>query len=128
MESRPHWIRFPIAFLALFVATWWVFDGMHAFLAGDYVTPEEGEYAGQLGPWSKLVEAVGIAPRSDLMKGLFVACGALWSLTATAYVLRPGRFRKGMLAWAAFSLWFLPVGTVLGVVQLVLLALPVARR
>lgn len=128
METRPHWIRFPIALLALFLAGWWVFDGMHAIVTGDYVTPDEGAYAGQLGPWSKLVEAVGIAPRSNLMKGTFVACGALWCVTAIAYVLRPRPLRKGMLAWAAFSLWFLPVGTVLGLVQLVLLRLPVARR
>ena len=129
MENRPHWIRFPIALLAVLVAHWWVYDGLHAFRTGDYVTPGgDSEYAGQLGPWSILVEAVGIAPRSDLMKGIFVVCGGLWLITAIAYVLRPRSFRKGMLAWAAFSLWYLPFGTVLGLVQLVLLFLPAAKR
>ena len=34
-----------------------------ALIAGDYVTPSKGQYAGQLGPWARLVSAVGLEPR-----------------------------------------------------------------
>ncbi len=32
-------------------------------------------YAGQLGPWSKIVSLVGIPPRSTFMKLLFILLG-----------------------------------------------------
>jgi hypothetical protein len=43
------------------------YDGSRALIVGDYVTPKSGAYAGQLGPWAKLVAAVGIEPRSTVM-------------------------------------------------------------
>ncbi len=53
--------------LAALEAGWMMFDGMRALIVGDYVTPKKGPYAGQLGPWSKLVSAIGLAPRSTLI-------------------------------------------------------------
>ena len=46
-------------------------------MVGDYVRPQSGEYAGQLGPWTKVVEAAGIEPESPVMKGIFVTQGVL---------------------------------------------------
>lgn len=60
-----------IAALALFEAGWMAFDGVRALATGDYVTPSSGPYAGQLGPWSQVVSAVGIPPRSTAMKAIF---------------------------------------------------------
>ncbi len=39
------------------------FDGIRALTVGNYLTPSRGVYADQLGPWSRLIEAVGIEPR-----------------------------------------------------------------
>jgi len=44
------------------------FDGTRALIVGDYIRPQTGEYAGQLGPWAKLVRKIGIAPESTFMK------------------------------------------------------------
>ena len=61
--SRPRgWILVLVA-LVLFEAGWMAFDGAHALVTGDYVTPSTGSYAGQLGPWADVVSAAGIGPR-----------------------------------------------------------------
>ncbi len=104
-------------------AGWMAFDGGRALVVGDYVTPKSGEYAGQLGPWSKVVRAVGIQPRSTLMKSIFFVYGVLWLVMAAAYVIGVSWSWWGMLLLAAGALWYLPFGTLLSVVQLVLLVL-----
>jgi hypothetical protein len=65
-------LRDLLAALALIAAGWMVFDGMHGLLTGDQVRPESGEYAAQLGPWSRVVSALGIEPASALMMCIFV--------------------------------------------------------
>ena len=110
-----------VAALALFLASWFVYDGMHALIAGDYVTPSSGPYAGQLGPWSKLVQAIGIEPRSTLMKCIHVGLG-VGQLTLIGCFIKGVRWGKtGMLVAGATSLWYLPFGTLLGVLQIGLL-------
>ena len=49
-------------------AGWMVFDGTRALILGDYVTPQTGDFAGRLGPWSNLVQAVGIEPSINVSK------------------------------------------------------------
>jgi hypothetical protein len=116
------WLRAIIILLALLEAGWMAFDGTRALIVGDYVTPSSGEYAGQLGPWSRLVSAVGIPPRSILMKSIFVGYGFTWlALTAAfAFTNAPWTWFAMFLA-ALLSLWYLPVGTALGLLQLILL-------
>jgi len=112
-----------IALLAVIVAGWFVLDGLRAFIVGDYVTPTTGEYAGQLGPWSRLVSAIGIDPRSTLMKAIFVVYGAIWLGIIACFLLRRPWAPTAMLVAAIGSLWYLPFGTVLGVVQVGMLVL-----
>jgi hypothetical protein len=118
--------------LASLEAGWMVFDGARALVAGDYVTPSSGEHRGELGPWTRLVEAVGIEPRSTRMKLIFVAYGGTWLAVVRAYVRGLPWARRGMLAAAAGSLWYLWIGTVSGVIQLGLLVIarerPPSRR
>lgn len=114
-------LRWVIVLLALSEAGWMVFDGTRAFVAGDYVTPKSGEYAGQLGPWAKVVEKVGIAPRSSLMKGIFVAYGAAWLAVIVCFALRMPWAWWAMLGAAVGSLWYLVVGTATDVILIVLL-------
>ncbi|MEM7309840.1 MAG: hypothetical protein AAF682_24400 [Planctomycetota bacterium] len=115
-------MRWIVLLLALFEAGWFAFDGAHALLTGDYVTPSSGPHAGQLGPWTALVEGVGLEPRSHLVMGIHLglglvglACCAAWARRATR------RTWFAMVACAAAGLWYLPFGTLLGVLQLVLL-------
>ena len=114
-------IRWVIVVLALVEGAWLAFDGSRAMIAGDYVTPCEGAYAGQLGPWAAVVASVGINPRSTFIKGVHIALGAAWLVTALGVVRRKRWVRTAVMACAVLSLWYLPFGTVFGVVQIALI-------
>ena len=122
---RLGWVVLVLAFVE---GGWLAFDGSTALITGDYITPTSGQYAGQLGPWSKLVSAVGIEPRSTLMKLIHVAIGFVWLAVMVCFVLRLPWAWRGMLLCAVAGLWYLPFGTLLSVVQIVLLLLPALRN
>lgn len=107
--------------LAVVVAGWMLFDGIHALVTGDYVTPNSGERAGQLGPWSEVISAIGLQPRSTAMKLIFVIYGALWLAVLTGFISRQPWGPMAMLIAAIGSLWYLPFGTALGLVQIIML-------
>ncbi|MBD3401985.1 hypothetical protein GF420_03745 [candidate division GN15 bacterium] len=121
-------IRGIIVVCALLVAGWFVFDGARALVVGDYVTPTSGQYAGQLGPWAGLVQAIGIPPRSTGMKLVFVIYGLLWLGIIVGYVVRLPWAWSAMLVAGLLSLWYLPFGTVLGGVQVLLLIIRRPQR
>jgi hypothetical protein len=104
--------------LALVEGSWMTFDGMHALVVGDYVTPSSGARAGELGPWSGIVSAIGIPPRSTAMKLIFVVYGSTWLSVALAWAVGARRARGAMLAAALATLWFLPVGLLFGIFQI----------
>jgi len=112
--------RVTIIILALIEGLWMGFDGTRALTAGDYVTPRSGARAGELGPWHYIVESVGIAPRSTLMKIIFVAFGLAWLIVAAALVRRVPWAVNAALIAAALTLWYLPVGTAFGVIEIAL--------
>eukprot|EP01030_Chromulinospumella_sphaerica_P013273 gene13273-biopygen11568 len=64
-----------IVFLAVLNFGYMALDGSRALVTGSYIAPSSGEYKGRLGPWSKLVSAVGIEPEGKLMKTIFVVWG-----------------------------------------------------
>lgn len=127
MRSLTHWLAWVVLLLALVEGGWLAFDGGRALLIGDYVTPSTGQYAGQLGPWSKLVLAVGIEPRSTLMKSIHLVLGLAWLAVMVCFALRLPWAWWGMLICAIVSLWYLPFGTLLSMIQIVLLLLPPLR-
>ena len=116
-----HWTGWVVIALALVEGGWLAFDGSTALITGDYVTPKSGSHAGQLGPWSKIVAAVGIEPRSTLMKLIHVALGVIWLAMIVAFISGAPWAWWGMIVCAAAGLWYLPFGTLLSVTQLVLL-------
>ncbi len=121
---RLGWI---VLVLALIEGGWLAFDGGRALVVGDYVTPSSGQHAGQLGQWAKVVAAVGIEPRSTLMKSIHVVLGAVWLGVMVCFALGVPWAWTGMLVCAVLGLWYLPFGTLLSIVQIVLLSLPVLR-
>lgn len=120
-----HWTGWIVVVLMTINAGFMAFDGFRALIVGDYITPSSGEYAGQLGPWSKLVEAVGIKPRSTLMKVLFVGYGLITLLTLIAFILQLSWSWWAVLAMAVLGLWYLPFGTIINLISVILLLLPV---
>jgi hypothetical protein len=113
------WVRIALVALGLIEGAWMTFDGGRALAVGDYVTPSSGAHAGQLGPWNYVVSAVGIPPRSTAMKLIFVVYGLSWLIIAFGLALGAGWALPAMLIAALATLWYLPVGTIFGVIQLV---------
>jgi len=112
------WVRLAMVALALVEGAWMTFDGTRALTVGDYVTPSSGAHAGQLGPWSRVVGAIGIPPRSTAMKIIFVVYGLSWVIIALGLALRAGWAFPAMFVAAVATFWYLPVGTVFALVQL----------
>ncbi len=114
-------LRFLAAGVAFILGSWLVFDGTRAFVKGDYVTPSSGPYAGKLGPWSRVVSAVGLEPRSSLVKGLHVFLGVCWLAALGIFLWRPAAGWRALLGMSVASTWYLPVGTVLSVLEIIIL-------
>jgi hypothetical protein len=113
--------------LALFSGGWMVFDGTRALVTGDYTTPNEGAYAGQLGPWSQVVQAIGIPPRSTPMKAAFVAFGIGWLIVAYGLARRKPWALKRLIGMSVATLWYLPVGTAVSLLVLIVAGILRAR-
>ena len=97
------------------------FDGTRALTIGDYVTPRSRP--GELGPWHYAVESVGIAPRSTLMKVIFVVFGVSWLIITGALIRRANWALGAVLAASVLTLWYLPVGTIFALIQIALVLL-----
>lgn len=110
-----------IASPGMFLGTWLLYDGIRAFIVGDFTTPKKGAYAGQLGLWSHVILALGLDPQSPLVKAVHVTLGLMWVTSAISLLLGTAWAWWGLLICAITSLWYLPVGTVVAVVQILLL-------
>ena len=122
-----HWSRWVVVTLVILNAGWMLFDGCRALIVGDYVTPKTGRHAGELGPWSKVTPAVGIPPRSTLMKAIFVVYGLVYLGMLAVFLSGASWSRWGMILMAVLGLWYLPFGTVVNLLVLALLQLPSLR-
>jgi hypothetical protein len=114
-------IKWVIVVLAVLNFGYMTFDGSRALVKGDYIRPKSGEYAGQLGPWSKLVEKIGINPESTMMKGIFLAWGLIGLTITVCYVLEMGWASNGLIVINVLSLWYLVPGTISSALQIILL-------
>jgi hypothetical protein len=119
-----HWKYYLIALLIAINAGYMVVDGIHAFATGDYITPKSGPSAGQLGPWSKVVQAIGLGPRSNLVKTIFVLQGIITLALLACFLFRVPWATTALKVAAIAGLWYLPIGTVINIVVLVLLFIP----
>ena len=113
--------------LAALQGGYMLFDGVRALVVGDYVTPKSGPHAGQLGPWAKLVAAIGLEPRSTAMKWIFVAYGVLWLVITVAFALGLPWARLGIFVAAMATLWYLIPGAAISVLVIGLLLVPGVR-
>jgi hypothetical protein len=114
-------VRWLIAALCLVQGGYMAFDGVRALVVGSYVTPRSGDHAGQLGPWARVVSAVGIPPESTGMKAAFVVLGVAWLVAATGLAAGVGWASVLGIVLAVATLWYLVPGTVISAAVLVLL-------
>lgn len=98
-----------------------LFDGMRALMNGDYIRPKSGKYAGQLGPWSKLVQKLGIDPESILMKAIFVFWGITGLIITLLFMIGFSWSWEVMMIATIMSLWYLLAGTATSIIQIILL-------
>ncbi|MEW6403437.1 MAG: hypothetical protein AB1649_16700 [Chloroflexota bacterium] len=115
------WKNWVVILLVLATAGWMLFDGARALVVGDYVTPADGEYAGQLGPWANLVQAIGLEPRSTLMKSIFVSYGLAALATLALFVFKYRWARIALILVCILGLWYLPIGTLTNIIVVILL-------
>src|SRR5262245_13583083 len=116
-----HVLKWIILALALFLGGWLTFDGSRALIVRDYVTATSGPRAGQLGPWSRIVSAIGLQPRGTVVKCLHLFLGIAWLVALVVFTLHPSPGWWLVLGCAIASLWYLPIGTVVSVLVIVLL-------
>jgi hypothetical protein len=125
MLTHMKWV---VAMLLTFVGSWMTFDGARALIVGDYLTPSSGEYAGTLGPWSQLVERIGIRARSTAMMTAFIVIGFVHLAAATLLVLNTGEAPRWFaLVASLMGLWYLPSGTVADGIALAIILLSSLR-
>jgi len=127
LDTRLHRSAWVVAGLVLLNGGWMAFDGGRALVVGDYVTPRSGRLAGELGPWSTLVEHAGLAPRSTAMKTVFLVYGLLYVAATAAFLLGVASARWVTVALAVLGLWYVPFGTVINLIVVFLLAHPAWR-
>lgn len=116
-------MKWVIAALIVLTAGYMFYDGIHALSTGNYITPSEGEYTGQLGPWAGLVESINIDPHSTLMKTVFVAYGLSALVGVAGFLTDQVWGRSALLIMSVLGLWYLPIGTAVNIVVLMLLFL-----
>ena len=126
-DTSLHWSAWVVAALVLLNGGWMAFDGGRALVIGDYVTPRTGQLAGTLGPWSRVVEAIGIEPRSTLMKSMFLSYGLAYLAATAAFLLGTSRAWWAILFLAVLGFWYIPFGTLINLIVLTLLLLPHLR-
>lgn len=104
-------------------AGYMVFDGTKAIITGDYIRPKTGEYAGQLGPWAKLVEKIGIDPMSAFMKSIFIIWGLTGLILTACFAMNLPWGWKAVLIYNICSVWYLFMGTASSILQIILLVI-----
>jgi hypothetical protein len=122
-----HTLKWIVLALALVQGGWLVFDRGRALILGDYYTSSSGPRAGQLGPWSRIVSALGFKPRSTFIKCLHLFLGIAWLIGLILFIMRPASGWWVILVCAAASLWYLPIGTFMSIVVITLLVTPHIR-
>lgn len=116
-------IKWIIIIMATLNFGYMFFDGSRALATGDYIRPKSGQHAGQLGPWSKAVEKVGINPESTSMKLIFVVWGLAGLYITLAFLQDKPWAWKAMLIANIASLWYAIIGSFSSVVQIALLVI-----
>jgi hypothetical protein len=114
-------IKWVVVVLAAMNFGYMAFDGGRALIKGDYIRPASGNYAGQLGPWTKLVSKVGIHPESNAMKTIFLLWGMAGLFITTCYAFNARGAAGWLLALNVLSLWYLFAGTISSGLQIILL-------
>jgi len=101
--------------LSLMNGLWMFLDGTYVLIKGKYIGN------GQPGPWSRWISAMGLDPFA--MGVPFVVLGAAWLACTWGLALGRSWGWMGLLVCSMLTLWYIPFGTVISVIIIVLLVL-----
>ena len=110
--------KFGVLFIAALQGGYMLFDGVHQLTTGQY-------FGGRVGPWAKVVSAVGLQP--DAMAPVFIVVGILWLVAGLALLLNLRWSRPLLVGLAVVLLAYLVFGTILSLVLLALMRIPAGR-
>jgi hypothetical protein len=113
--------------LGLLLGIWMLIDGLHALVTGSYISPAGGEYAGTLGPWAWALGLMQIDPLGTPAKLAFVLLGAIWLVHVRNIAVNKA-IRPAAILLCILTLWYLPFGTIVAVIELVALLVPTLNR
>lgn|GEM_PF-600004 len=102
-------------------AGYMVYDAFGALINGDYIRPTDGEYAGQLGPWTMFAGLANIDPMSTLMKSVFLILGSIGLLGLLLYIVKPRLGSTVLLLFCFLTLWNLIFGSITSFITIIIL-------
>lgn len=105
--------RHVLVVIALIFGSWLVVDAMTAIATGSYTSLSTG------GQWMRVLRWTNIEPVS-FAPGV-LSLGMLWLISAIAAALRHSWWRGFFGTTAAMSLWYLPIGSFLSMISLVVI-------
>lgn len=106
-------MKWIIIALGLITGGFMLIDGIHVMLKGKYIGPPEP------GPWAGIFNKL----KADVFKlgPLFIAFGLAWLVfVASFWTQKTWAYPLG-IAVSVLTLWYLPVGTIISVIVLILL-------
>lgn len=106
-------MRYIIIILSIVNGGFMLIDGIHVMLKGKYIGPPEP------GPWANLFYKLKV----DVFKlgPLFIAFGLVWLVFVSGLWMQKSWSYPLGIAVSIFTLWYLPVGTLLSVIVLIML-------
>jgi len=108
-------IKIVLFIIALINGGWMIFDGIYVLKNGKYFGPDIP------GPWSKIVKKIGLNP---FKLGVpFIILGLLWIVSFAFFALDYSFSWYSSLIIAVCTLWYMPIGTILSVISIVVLLL-----
>jgi hypothetical protein len=116
-------LKWIIVLLCFLNSAYMLIDGCQALITGDYIRPESGEYAGQLGPWAALFQKAGVDPMSRIMMSAFVVFGLAGLIINYAFLRNRKWSWNGILVYNILVSWYLVMGTISSLLQITLLLL-----
>jgi hypothetical protein len=114
-------LKWIIIILATLNFGYMTYYGSRALMMGSDMQTPIGEYAGNTCSWQDVVSVVGIVPGSTLMNYIFLIWGSLGLIIMVSYAMEVRNAQKALLIINVLSLWYLLPGTIISMLQIVLL-------